>query len=74
MPNTSDISHSLYYMRWGKIPYAFAYGFAASAVSEARCFHEEMPWAPAYLGPGPKPLSKHFAAEAAEAPAVAAKT
>ena len=39
-----------------KISYAFAYVFAASAASAAKCFHTEGPRAPVSLGPGPKPL------------------
>ena len=42
--------------RDSEISYAFAYVFAASAASAAKCFHTEGPRAPAGLGPGPKPL------------------
>ena len=46
----------------------WAYVFAASAASAAKCFHTEGPGGPGGLGPqAPTSVWKHFAAEAAEA-------
>ena len=53
--------------RDSEISYAFAYVFAASAASAAKCFHTEV-WARGPNTPGPRGPSvwKHFNAEAAE--------